>query len=604
MRDLVKDFAKLEKEITAYVKMRPEFYFKSDCYKKLVARCNRLDSSWDMELAGTRRHQRKNESRTQFLGQLAYPLVKEQMLIRRSIFTSNFRSDPIFSLRAIGNTPKENAINMQDLLESNNEQTRFRANTLRPSIDMVSKWGSSVIYTEYLEDQEKGWRTVADPVFGAQRVFGIVKNTKNAVCYPLDIRNYFQDPRVVDNNESGFRGHIERRRLSWLVANYQSNPDNFIKENIEQVIKDVKAKTIFKDRNYTDPQGRSTVHDFDQITVNDIMRGQFQIHIDGNEDDETYYTVWMIGDKIIRFQSNPYDMNLNQYTVLTCEPRYEYWWGNTPAEASIQNENSMNLLLGMSLENAIEQMKRYVFYNKNAINPNLFQAAASNSKIPVDVARDVNLNNVLFQFQPQDSAATSINEAYRRIMENNQRVSTTPDLNRPPASGGASNKTAYAADIMANVGNNMDMDILEQYSYCLAKVGEKQTIILAQHLGNFGPIMIRPTNTQDQRMVEKVNITGNWLVYMETALQRSNSSEIMRYQNIVTWLLNLVNSGLPIQPNFEPLIKHTLKMGKFAQVGEVLSDQEAMVQQPGFVPTQTQPGQELAGAGQEMSEAA
>lgn len=457
-----------------------------------------------------------------------------------------------------------------------------------------------MIYTEYQNNQNKGWRTISDPLFNSRRVYGIVSDTKNAQCYVIDVRNYFQNENYVSCDESDFRGHVERWTLAKLINRIESTPELYIKENVEKVIKRVKDEQGFlKNDLYVDPQGKQSSRDYGKIAINDIARGQIQLFLEGNEEDSTYYYFELVGDKIIRFQDNPYDMDMNQYTPITCEPRYDFWWGNTPAEYSIQTENAVNLLNGLGLENAIEGMKRYIFYNKNAIDPGLFQRAAHNAKIPVDVGKDVALNNILYQYQPQETALPAIQNAYRMLMENNQRMITTPDLNRAPSTGGPSNKTAYAADIMASVGNTKDADLLEQFSTQWCKVGEKEAIILAQFLGNFGPILIRPPQTQSIREVQKYQITGNWQIYIDTAIKKTSDSEIVRYQNIVTWLLNLTAGGAQLPINYEPLVRQILKMGKFLHTGEVIQQQQALGMQPGYVPTQAIPGQELAGAGQE-----
>jgi hypothetical protein len=601
MIDYIKNFGKYEKEITRYILERLNSYKDSSCRKNLFERISRLNSSWDLEVAGARKSSSRYQSQPNFMNQLTYGLVKEQILTRRSIFTSNFRGDPIFSFRAIGNTPEENAINMQDLVESNNEQIRMRSRILIPSIDMMCKWGAAVVYTEYMNNQDKAWRTIADPMFGSKRVYGVVSNTKNAQCYLIDIRNYFQNENYVSCDDSDIRGHVERWTLAKLINRIESDPELYIKENVEKVVKRVKDEHNFlKNDLYIDPQGKQSSNDYNKIAINDIARGQVQLFLEGNEDDSTYYYFELVGDKIIRFQDNPYDMNMNQYTIVMCEPRFDYWWGNTPSEYSIQTENAVNLLNGLSLDNAIEGMKRYIFYNKNAINPTIFQHVAHNAKIPVDVGKDVALNNILYQYQPQETALPAIQNAYRMLLENNQRMTTTPDLNRAPSAGGPSNKTAYAADIMASVGNTKDADLLDQFSSQWCKIGEKEAIVLAQFLGNFGPILIRPPQTESIREVQKYQITGNWSVYIDTAIRKTDDSEITRYQNIVTWLLNLASGGAQLPINYEPLVRQILKMGKFFHTDEILQKQEALTQQPGYMPTQTMPGQEMAGAGQEV----
>jgi hypothetical protein len=230
-------------------------------------------------------------------------------------------------------------------------------------------------------------------------------------------------------------------------------------------------------------------------------------------------------------------------------------------------------------------MKRYIFYNKNAIDPSQWNRIGSNAKIPVDVNKDINLGNILYQYQPQETALPAIQNAYRLIMENNQRVITTPDLNRAPSQGGPSNKTAYAADIMASVGNTQDADILEVFSTRLVRTGEKHIVILSQFLGNLGPILIRPSQRQAIREVQKSQITGDYQCYIDTALQKTDQNELMKYQNLVSWLANLTNAGA-VQPDFEPLVRQVLKMGKVVHSDRVLPEQDQLNQmsQIGVVP--------------------
>ena len=601
MIDLIKEFPRLEKVLSKYAQERVQNYDKSKCKKLLRDRIERMNDSWDMKIGRSRGGTSGNgrNGGQQFLGQISYPLVKQQIITRRAIFSSNFRADPLFSLRAIGNTPQENALNMQDLIQSNNEQIHFRQETLQPSIDAVCRWGVSVINTEYANNQVTGWRTVADPLYGARRVHGIVKNTHNAVCERIDPLNYGQNPDVVSCDDSDYKFSRVRMSLSKLVDRINAHPELYIEENVAKIIKRVKQENAL-DKNFYDPQGKQSPSDFNKVAINDVVRMLCQFQIEGNEDDSTFYYVEMIDETIIRFQDNPYDMNMNTYTVLTCEPRYEYWWGNTPAEYSIGNENLMNLMMGISVENALDSLKKYIFFNKNAIDPMLWMNAASNAKIPVDVKPDVNMNTLLWTYQVPESSANLIDGVYKRILDNDSRVSTRPDPSKNPGGENADTKTATEANIMANRGDTLDADILERYSYCLSKVGEKEATILAQFLGNFGPILIKPGTADAVRMVQKAQITGNYQFVMETALQQSYQGELMRYQNIVSWLQNLVNGGAAIKPNLVPIVRQVLKMGKFLKIDEVMPEEDGVQGSPQYQQTATMPGQEMAGAGQEM----
>lgn len=592
MIDLIKDFATHEKRIADYIKLRVQSARSSECHKKLENRIKTLNGSWDMEVSSAKTGNQQN-----FLTKMSYGLVKQQQLTRRAIFSNNFRADPLFSYKAIGNTPEENALNMQDIVQANNEQTHFRQKVLMPGNHGVAKLGMAIVFSEYCHNKEEGWRTVSDPVYGSKRVYGPIRNTHNATNYLLgNPLNYFQDVNCIESDDASYRGHMERWKVSKLVNKYRTQTGLYIKENLENVIRSaLKSNSISEF--YFDASQNKNFADIDSHFV-DVIRGQFQIHIDGNEDDETYYYAEMIGDKIIRFQDNPYDMNMNMYTVISCERRDDYFWGNTPAEYSIQNERNANLLLNASLDNVLESMKRYVFYNKNAITPESWALHAFSGRIPVDVNQDVNINNLLYTYQIPDSAGPSIAQAYARILENDQRYSTSPDLNRKPADGGVSNKTATAATIMQNKGDTQDADILERLSYTWQLVGEKEYIILSQFLGNFGPILIKPNQKESVRMIRKENLVGNFQVSVDTALQQSYQGELLRYQNIITWAQNLVNGGARINFNPEPFMRQIFKMGKFLHIDEALPEGQIM-DQPGAIPTQPQPGMEMSGAAQE-----
>jgi hypothetical protein len=590
--DLVNNFTKYEKVLASYMDERIGYYKESECCKLLGKRIDLLDASWDM-----RSGEVDNLGSFKFKSNMSYGLVKQQQLARRAVFSNNFRADPLFTPKAIGNTPDENAINMRDLIQANNEQTHFRHKILMPGNGGVAKVGVSVVFTEYCNDKSLGWRTVPDPVMGSKRVYGPVKNTHNAVNYLITTQNYFQDPQVVESDDSSFRGHFERWSFSSIVNRYRQLPGLYIKENMEEVLRKY-AKSGYKSEFYFEPG--KTKNDYGKMIVNDVIRGQFQFHIDGNEDDSTYYYVEKIGDTIVRFQDNPYDMNMNHYTILTCERRDEYFWGNTPAEYSLVNENNLNILLSLGLDNAVESMRRYVLYNKNAITADAWRMAAHDGKIGVDVTPEIALQNIFYTYQVPDSSGAAVGDAYARMLENDQRFSSTPDINRPTSMGGPQNKTATAVNQMQASGDIKDADILERLSFCWASVGEKEAIIIMQFLGNLGPILVRPGMAESMRMITKEQITGNYSFAMDTALQQNYQGEILRYQNIVTWIQNLINGGAQLPPNIYPFVEQVLRMGKFLKVDEYLDAQAQQAAAPGMVPTAPQPGMEMAGAAQEV----
>jgi len=140
--DLIKNFAKYEKTLATYIDERILYDRSSDCHKLLEKRINLLNASWDM-----RSGDENTLGRFNFKTNMSYGLVKQKQLSWRAIFSNNFRAEPLFTPKAIGNTPDENAINMRDLLQANNDQTHFRHKILMPGNSSVAKIGIAITFT-------------------------------------------------------------------------------------------------------------------------------------------------------------------------------------------------------------------------------------------------------------------------------------------------------------------------------------------------------------------------------------------------------------------------------------------------------------------------
>lgn len=591
LKDLVQNFGKYEtptnKRISRYVRDRITMYEGSPTRKRLEKKVKKLQACWDQNPL------KENKGQGKFFADINLNLVKEQQLIQRAIATNNFRIEPNFTLSATGNTPMENAINMQDLLDSNNKQIKYNMLTKVPVIDRCAKYGSCVVITEHGYKSKGGMQTVIDPLIGAQRV-PYNQSTINACTYIIDSLNYGQNPYSTSCDDSDFRYHLQRYTPAQLFGIIQRDPSMFIKENVEKVFKEIKKNNQVEEK-YYDQQGRQVGSDFNKTLLSDCVIGQFQILIEDNEDDDTYYDVWMIGDTIIRFGDNPYDKNMNKYTVMTFEPSLRDWFGDTPAEYLISNENALNLLNSIGFENLIASMKRYVFYNKGmfADGFNLNQYPM-NSFIPANIPAGTNASQMLFTYQVPDTSGNANSDIYQRIMQ--QNLSTSPDLSTPISQGGMNNKTAAAANIVTNKGDTKDADVLEQLSFRFASVAEKQIIILQQFLGNSNDIEVKPAGNKPTRVIGKKDIMGN--MFVETNVQKSYQGEMQRYMNFITWFKNLQGSSPELgQANIVPMVRQVLRLSQTLKADDVLP--ETLEQAPGYQPTQVQPGQEQAGPAQE-----
>src|SRR5690606_5933920 len=82
----------------------------------------------------------------------------------------------------------------------------------------------------------------------------------------------------------------------------------------------------------------------------DKLRFWAKIHINGNEDNEQKYYVEIIGNKIIRFEENFLDEDIDPITVYTMRNRPEYWWGNSWGEDVMPQENFVKILMNMKAD--------------------------------------------------------------------------------------------------------------------------------------------------------------------------------------------------------------------------------------------------------------
>lgn len=591
MLDLIKNFAQYQKTIKDYWRSRVfDTYFKSQCATSLRNRVSKMDSCWDLipSTGSASVGQR-------FLQETYYPLVKAQIKLRRAISSNAFRYEPFFTYSSYGNTPTENAQNITQLVDSNNKNTKYRQTILLPSINYASRYGTAVIYTEYQEMVESGYQTIYDPMIGVSRKYGPLNISKSAKSYVIDPRHYFQNPNIIDSDESDYRGMIKRIPLSKIIEYYKTNPELFIKENIEKVLQKMKKSSI-KEPEYVDPMGRQSKNDYNNVITQDLCIGQCQFHFEDNEDDQTYYTVWSIGEEIIRFQDNPYDRNMNQFTIITMEPRFDTWHGNSPAEDSVGNENAVNLINGIGLENLLASMNRYIFFNKNAFKDG-FGNRPLNFLNPVDVSPTIALNNIMWQYQAPDISGSSNELMYSRIMQNDQRLAAASDVTNPQESGGMTNKTATAANMLQQRSDISNADIIEMMSMAYAKLGTKQELIIQQFIGNDGGVRIRPRANQQEKLLQKNEFLGNYYCY--TNVQKTYYGRMQELQNTITWLINMIPSVPALQQaNMAKLISETLKTVNDLNVDDIIPP-ELVQQIPGYQQSQVQPGQEQAGVAQE-----
>lgn len=588
--DLIKDFSKHEKAILQYVRDRQESYFNSDTYKRLRYRYHTLRDAIDGKTSvGANRNYNQNL----WFSKLTFPLVRQAFLLRRSATKANFRNDPIITVEPNGATSFENAINMQDVLNQNLKSTRFRPIVFNELINTASTVGVAVTYSTWASDTKKYRKTAADPNLGyaRQEINKPKKNVKNHFLHPL---NYFQNHNVNEPTDSDFQGHIQRWPLDQLIAEYRKDQSSYIKENLSKVIKEA-IEGIVKNSNYY-KAGQSGVQDPNSHSV-DLSHWCGTLNIKGNEEDSQNYYIEWAGDHLVRLQDNPHDEDIRPYSIFRYDIRPDHWWGNIDIESQLPLEIYMNMIIGMKADNAIRNLEQFIFYDKGTLDiADINRRHKSGGWIGLNLKTNQNLQNLLFPYQGRDVSGQDIQFITEEVKEISQRMSSAVDLQRQPSEGGLQNKTATAAMMIQEQGNQLEYDYFEQFSNGLVKMGEVNCVMLQQYLSdNFA---IRPDIKEQQRVLEKSDILGSYSYNVSSSMTKNKVGEAMRLQNVITAMLNFTGTGNPVFQNIDmtKVVREWLKkMDLPGDIDEIYPEQSAM-QAPGAVPSLQMPGAQIPGA--------
>lgn len=597
MIDLVTDFARNEQAISRFIGDRVDSYFNSKCRRLLGNRYRRLMDSINMsfpEIYGRPGRQGSNE----FRSKTAFPLLRERYKLRRALTKEYFRGDPMISLKAIGNTPLENAINMQDLLNLNLEHTRFRQTCFDRAVHYASAVGSAVIYSHYQAGERMGYKTVQTPS-GYARVYTSLSTSKNVLNHAIHPLDYFQDESIASPGESQFAGFIDSWPLSDLISAYKNETDKYIRENLRDVLE--LAKEGVRNEHKFDIQG--TGADSRRVGV-DIERWWGRVNIPGNEDDTTVYYAERVGNKIIRFQSFALDDEITPLSVMCYWRRPEYWWGNTDGEEVLPHEQFTNLIMNMKADAALQLLNRYVFYDRDiGLDPDLLNEARINGGLVGVDLKGGRLRDLFFEFQPQDNSTQAVEWLMREIKESTQKMSSKPDFARASNTGGLVNTTATAANIIAGEGDVLERDAMEVFSYGVADMGRINVVILQQELGD--RVAIRPDAKQAQRVIAKNEFLGNYGYRVDTSLTKTRENELMRLQNVLTMFQNFKGTGDPTWQNLNlaEVARDLVRRADVGDVDKILPAQESIAAGVPFQPSTIMPGQELAGVAQNLSAA-
>lgn len=563
-RDIEKEVRsniKTRKIVLEWCKARKAEYHKSRCYTLLKQRYETLR---DAVLMRSPVHEQNY-----FNSKIIVSLARQNYLLRRAITKKNFRQDPLITLDPIGATTIQNAEDMQQVLALNFLHTEFRQKCFDQMVDSASWFGSSVVFSLFQQKIQYGWTTAWDPTGMTQypRVYAPISQQKNVWNHNVHILNYFQYPEISESESSKFRGFTDRMCLADLIRDVEEEPDMYIKEAIQKVIRDGKKAASIDSSYYADNAMNS--EEFERMNM-DVERIWTHLPIKGNEEDYMIYYVEIVGDEIIRINQNRLDRNICPLTTATFRRRREYWWGHSDTEDVLPEENYMTLLLTLKADQALKQLDQLFFYPQGLVSPDdINNRMSTQGYIPYDPTLIKDVRQVFYPWQSTDNSTYNTDFIMREIKELAQRKTPSPDFSRGYNQGGLNNKTATAALIMNENSDALESDMMETFGYDLTRVAKKNVILLQQYLGD--EFQVRQDIYAAEQTLQKWMILGTFGYRVSHALQKSKVSEFTRFHNIITGIMNFIASGHPSwqNVNLDPLIRKYIKHADIDDVGDV-----------------------------------
>ena len=282
----------------------------------------------------------------------------------------------------------------------------------------------------------------------------------------------------------------------------------------------------------------------------------------------------IIGNKIIRFEENFLDEDIDPITVYTMRNRPEYWWGNAWGEDVMPQENFVKILMNMKADQALKALERYIFYAKGAIDiADINNRHVNGGWVPVDI-KNFQMQNMLYEYQGKDTSTTDTDWLLREIKEQVQKASPKPDFLRSGNKGGLANNTATAANIIDEMTDLIESDAMEVFSYGITDMGRKNTIMLQQFLGETFAILPNPKLPPLQ--LWKKDILGDFWYSVVSTLYKNKANEAIRLQNAITQIMNYKGTGDPSwqNVNLTPIVRKWIASIDVGDVDEIYLNQQ------------------------------
>ena len=545
-----------------------QHYFESRVYKNFKARCSIIDSAIDGKFA----------NQNSFVADVSPMIIRQDYNTSNAFLSKYFENDPLISLRSIGSTPQHNADVMTGILQNNFVVQNMRERTMLKLFDNLSRYGTTGAFVQFDEAYEAGGMMTVDAGPDAVSPYPTItgEGKKVAVVKSVHPLNIMMDPLANFQSDSQYIGFLD----TWFVSDLFSlvEDENYFAENVKKAIESCKKG---QSEEFWYGGGDSETTDHSRAMIHPL-RMWTTLGFDGNEQDNTIYYCEFVHNHLIRC----HPAGVTKYTIPlqtgVYYPRPDMWMGNSNLEFKMAYQNLKNWLIGATIESTMKQMDRMILVRRGSgVNVADINARHQMGGIVYYDGMD-DPSKLMYPVQFQNTARQDTEWLNREVNQMIQELSPVVNMQNKYNEGGLNNSTLGAAQMQAGLGEVLFNFPMKCVSYFLQRIGTVCTITLQNNLGDTIPF--RPSASQDEKMVAKRAILGEYVYSTESTYYTNEKGERIDTANMITTAINWMATQNPAFQglNLNAMLRDWVRSwkGTGTDIDKYLSAQQQAVPQP------------------------
>jgi hypothetical protein len=455
-------FAKYEQAITAMAMGRKQQWFDSPQYRGLKSNCRQMDMYIDNNAAPA----------STFISDVTPQTIRRGYNEYSALFNKFLETDPLFSVRRTNKISSEQEHVIIDLITNNLEKTGYRERCLSWSIDHIVRYGTAATYSFAVTDYNaNSLMTVKDGSYEGEYRQEYQTGENVVVSTPIHPLNVIFDNRANFQVQPDFIGFIADICVSNIAT--LLNNEVYINKNLKEVFE--QCKKGLPDKHWFDGEN-TDVKNFSRGHSN-ITYLWTRLPFEGNEDDPTWYSIEIIGDKIIRIEENVLDGNTIPLAIKRILPRQYTWYGNSPLVDKICIQNLQYWLINTTVESTARLMDRIVLYREGELDVTAVNSRHQTGGLVPYRGQELDLSKLIHSPDIKNPSYRENDWLMQLTRREDQDSSAMPNFN-PQSDGGPTNKTLGGAQMMASIGEIKMARMVNDMCIGLKDVAKHQLVLL------------------------------------------------------------------------------------------------------------------------------